>query len=98
MARSKGKKGREGNGKRGGEGMTKRLSLPVLNCDGCGACCQEQAALPVSWYLVIVPLLGRPTGLPPALLSELESMRDRFFADGFPPDGSPCIWYDPETK
>jgi uncharacterized protein len=74
--------------------------LPLVkNCDGCGACCTEQAALPVSWYAAPESTrLGDPSTLPPDLLAELVKLRDRFLATQFPPDGSPCVWYDPATR
>lgn len=73
--------------------------LPVIkNCDDCGACCTGQAALPVSWYTSTAVLLDGSSSLPPELLAELEAMRIRFLADGFPPDDSACVWYDVETR
>jgi len=74
--------------------MTKRIPLPeISNCDDCGACCTGQAALPVH-------LVGedfRLEGVKPLtaeLRAELLEAVARFRRDGFPPDGSPCIWYD----
>lgn len=69
------------------------IPLPTITCDGCGACCTEQAALPVSWHAGTVRFHDDP--LPPAaILAELREMRDRFVRDGFPPEGSPCVWYE----
>jgi Fe-S-cluster containining protein len=76
-----------------------KRSLPVIaDCTGCGACCTGQAALPVSWYTAPDPF-GDPATLPPALLAELEAMRDRMLAGrSFPKDGTPCVWYDAEAR
>jgi Fe-S-cluster containining protein len=60
------------------------------SCDGCGACCTEQAGLPVSWYLVMEP----DTPLPPGMREGLVALREEWLRDGFPPDGSPCVWLD----
>lgn len=73
----------------------KRKPLPVVtNCDDCGACCTEQEALPVGWYL---GNLGDPNSLPPELLAELKAMADEFMKTGWP-NGTACVWYDAETK
>lgn len=82
----------------------KRIQLPtVTNCNSCGACCTGQAALPIH-------MAGHPKScfrdtpmpsvnpLPEGLRQELLAQTDVFLRDGFPPDGSPCIWYDAETK
>ena len=76
----------------------KRIELPqVKDCNDCGACCTGQAALPV--HLVGEGFRMQPVKrLPPELAAELRAAVERFKAEGFPPDGSPCIWYDPETK
>ncbi len=76
----------------------KRTPLPVVrDCDSCGACCTGQAALPV--HLVGDHFRLDPvTPLPPALADELRAAIARFKAEGWPPDGSPCIWYDAGTK
>lgn len=75
-----------------------RRRLPVIsNCDDCGACCTGQAALPI--HLVGDGFcLGPVSPLPLELIAELEATTERFMRDGFPPDGSPCIWYDPEKR
>jgi Fe-S-cluster containining protein len=36
--------------------------------------------------------------LPENLKAELRAAVERFQRDGWPADGTPCIWYDPETK
>lgn len=76
----------------------KRLQLPVVtNCDNCGACCTEQAALPI--HLVGKHFRMEPVNpLPPELEAELLVTVEGFLKDGFPPNGSPCIWYDSETR
>lgn len=76
-------------------------SLPVLNCDGCGACCAEQAGLPASWYVAPSgPMGGTASGkrVPAALLAELRATVAGWLAHGFPRDGTPCIWYDAGAK
>jgi len=72
--------------------------LPVIeNCNDCGACCREQGGLPISYYIGI--LKGRDNHKPPpALLAEMEATLAEWRRGFFPPDGSPCIWYDAETK
>ncbi len=42
--------------------------------------------------------MGDPATLPALLLAELEGLRLKFLAEGFPPDGSPCVWYDAKTR
>ena len=75
------------------------MKLTVISCTDqpCGACCTEQAALPVSWYLGYCAFGDRKT-LPPKLLADLQSMLDDFMDDEFPADGSPCVWFDAETR
>jgi uncharacterized protein len=76
----------------------KRQTLPVVkDCNQCGACCTEQAALPIHldsddpYELPVSPL-------PAELKAELAATRERFNREGWPQDGSPCIWYDAEKK
>jgi len=79
--------------------MTKREELPQIeNCDDCGACCMRQGTLPIDWYLGAVAQIGNLGTIPSELRAELGAMHDRFLAEGFPPAGSPCVWYDPETR
>lgn len=75
-----------------------KRTLPMVeSCDGCGACCTGQAALPVH-------LAGHTAGaflvvaLPDALRLELLATVDRFNRDGWPADDSACIWYDAATQ
>lgn len=76
----------------------KRIVLPTItDCSDCGACCTGQAALPIHLVNDNVSLES-VTPLPPELAAELRAETERFLRDGFPPDGSPCIWYDAETK
>jgi len=76
----------------------KRKPLPLIrDCRDCGACCEGQAALPI--HLVGERFTMESVNpLPPELAQELRETTARFLADGFPPDGSPCIWYDAEAK
>ncbi len=76
----------------------KRTPLPTIaSCDGCGACCTGQAALPIH-------LVNEHSGITPVrklpgwLADELRALTKKYMAEEFPPDGSPCIWYDAETK
>ena len=71
--------------------------LPVLNCDNCGACCTEQAALPVQLIGTVFKMPGC-SPLPESLRASLRRAVRRFQRDGWPPDGSPCIWYDATTR
>ena len=74
-----------------------RKSLSVVDCHGCGACCTEQAGLPVTWYLAI-DRAGFEK-LPASLQSELVARRDAWKATGlYPQDGTPCVWYDSLAK
>lgn len=74
------------------------IALPQIeNCNDCGACCTEQAGLPISWYFGAVRF-GDPDTLPTALRFEGETMLKDFRNGHFPPDGSPCVWYDAEAK
>lgn len=76
-----------------------RTQLPVItNCDDCGACCTGQAALPVHLTGDGALRLDGVNPLPGHLRDELRAAVDRFHRDGWPPDGSPCIWYDAATK
>lgn len=73
------------------------IDLPILNCDNCGACCTGQAALPV--HLVGEHFRMEPVSpLPPGLAEELRNTVAKFNRDGWPPDGTACIWYDPRRK
>lgn len=79
-----------------------RRELPVINnCDDCGACCTGQAALPVHLVHDDKPEYRLPgcKPLPPELRAELKATVERMLRDkSFPPDGTPCIWYDAEKK
>lgn len=74
------------------------IALPQIdNCNDCGVCCTEQAALPTSWYFGAFRF-GDPGSLPIGLRLDAEKMLADFRAGHFPPDGSPYVWYDVETK
>lgn len=75
-------------------------SLPVINnCDGCGACCTGQAALPIHLVGEGAARLNSVSPLPPELIEELQAIIKVYKADdSWPDDGSPCIWYDADTK
>lgn len=77
----------------------KLRKLPrVDNCNDCGACCTGQAALPI--HLVGRQDLRTPgvNPLPPDLKAELQALVIEYLTTEFPPDDSPCIWYDAQTK
>jgi uncharacterized protein len=77
----------------------KAVPLPVItNCDSCGACCTGQAALPIHMASTAHFPIDPVNPLPPKLDAELVETAERFTRDGFPPDGSACIWYDAEAK
>ena len=84
--------------KRSDSQLSRRIPLPAIdNCDGCGACCTEQAALPV--HLVgEFSRMDPVSPLPAALAAELRATIQRFERDGWPDSFSPCIWYDPEMR
>ena len=78
-----------------------KKSLPVLSCTDppCGACCAEQAALPI--HLANPNETCRLPGvnpLPEILRLELLALAEKYMRDGFPPDGSPCIWFDEKSR
>lgn len=64
--------------------VRKRKPLAVLNCDGCGACCDTQGTPPFSY---------QGGDRPPAhLMWDIEEHMYRY------DDGEPCLWYDTQTK
>jgi Fe-S-cluster containining protein len=76
-----------------------RKPLPVVSCTGppCGACCEHQAGLPVTWYTVIEP----DAPLPADLRREIDDTARRWNGPGMwrgPGDDAPCVWYDAATK
>lgn len=77
------------------------MNLPVINCDGCGACCTEQCGLPASWFVGIGGPIG-PTAsgkpLPGYLRRELKAAVKEWIKTGFPAEGTPCIWFDVASK
>ena len=78
--------------------MPSRISLPqVTDCHDCGACCTEQGALPITWFVGRMQF-GNPQSLPPELKAELEQQLRHFIATEFPPDGSHCVWYDTDKR
>lgn len=77
----------------------KRVALPLVkDCSDCGACCTEQAALPVHLVGEYAADFLPVNLLLESLAEELRQTAARFVREGFPPDGSPCIWYDAATK
>lgn len=76
----------------------KKTPLPLIkDCHDCGACCLEQEALPI--HLVGDGFrMESVSPLPEELKAELLQTIERFEKEGWPEDGSPCIWYDAEKK
>ena len=68
--------------------------LPVLSCNSCGACCEEQGLPP--GYLVPALLVF----LPEELREELafHQREEQRLGSTRHERGLPCIWYDPETN
>lgn len=74
------------------------MPLPIIaDCSDCGACCTAQAALPVhlivEWYR-----MDPCSPLPAELAAELRAAVERFGLEGWPADGTPCIWYDAAAR
>jgi Fe-S-cluster containining protein len=82
--------------------------LPVIeSCDGCGACCFEQASPPGYLYILVNP--GDYSGsefaedaerlkhLPTEARLALDKYRDDLLAGRSRGDGA-CIWLDPITR
>ena len=59
-------------------------SLPVLDCSGCGSCCEAQGTPPFTRF---------PDDRPPTELEwDIDAHDSRY------DDGLPCLWFDVETK
>jgi Fe-S-cluster containining protein len=76
---------------------TRSISLPVLNCDNCGACCQYMGAVPTSLLARVgfIPIDGckpLPEWLETELRADLEWVKRTKRSDD-----EPCIWFDHET-
>ena len=74
--------------------MTGRNDLPVVSCDNCGVCCEEQG-LPPGYRVPALPVF-----IPLELREELElhQQEERQLGSTRHERGLPCIWYDHETK
>jgi uncharacterized protein len=88
--------------------VTERQSLPLVSCDGCGACCMAQGS-PPGYRHCTTPPQGPddlvPDGdywrfwtMPEALRAELLAYYDRVPARRIPGGGHPCLWLDLETR
>ena len=80
---------------------TKPPELPVIgSCDGCGACCQVVTSPP--FYRVFdesgEDAWERLKRERPDLLTELLADSRARRAQGGPFYGTPCLWYDPQTR
>jgi len=75
------------------------IELPVINClePKCGACCMEQAFLPVSWWSSGAFGEADPNTLPEGLRVSLDVDRKRLMAGTVDAEG-PCIWFDLATR
>lgn len=60
--------------------------LPILNCDGCGLCCEEMRTPPFLW------LNGEK---PP---KHLEAEVVKAIKDRSRPQDAPCLWFDHEAR
>lgn len=60
------------------------ITLPVLNCDNCGACCTTQGTPPFVRIEADFP--------PPELAWDVVEHQWRY------DDGLPCLWFNVETK
>ena len=81
---------------------TRQLSFEVLqpeSCDGCGLCC-EKIGSPVLLYASRPEILGphpfRPSGLPEALIQEIDETFSGLRRGEEPQEQ--CLWFDPETR
>lgn len=74
--------------------MTESMDLPVLSCEGCGVCCEEQG-LPPGY-----PVPALLDFLPERLRNEIEFHQEEERRTGATRHqrGLPCIWYDSEMK
>lgn len=77
------------------------VELPVVTCDGCGACCQIQGLPP---FIPDIYGPGMATAeldalrlSHPDLARELEAEWKRLGPSGVLTLDSPCIWYDAAT-
>jgi hypothetical protein len=78
--------------------MSERQPLPVVSCDGCGACCMHMHLPPQSvWADRVGELSPWAEALPAEVLQELLAHYRQAEADGWPEE-RPCVWLDLETK
>jgi Fe-S-cluster containining protein len=75
--------------------------LPVINsCDGCGACCLVVTSPP--FYQVFHEIgedaWERLRWKRPDLLAELQAAAQARRARGDPDYGTPCLWFDAESR
>jgi uncharacterized protein len=78
-------------------------SLPILDCDNCGACCMEQGSPPgYTLLLAGMPVWDKDDterfeALPAEALEILRQYKSDLLANRVTCDG-PCVWLDRETK
>ena len=70
------------------------VPLPVLTCDGCGACCEEQGPPPGYLFPDLLPFLPEPLRLELAVHLDEERRTGRTRNER----GLPCLWYDGATR
>lgn len=90
--------------------MVSKLSLPVVDCEGCGACCLEMGSPP--GFVLFYPPPGKTVylgtlesedgllwqALPQPLKDELAAYYAQMRAGGEDRDGEPCLWFDEATR
>lgn len=60
------------------------MNLPIINCDGCGACCLSMGSPPFLGF----EIYELPIDLQKEVLDNIESEHNKV----------PCHWYDISTK
>ena len=81
------------------------MSLPILNCDNCGACCLQQESPPGFLSILVYGEQGanceadieRFNAMPPESLAELHEYAKHMRDDGIHPNNSICLWLDETT-
>jgi Fe-S-cluster containining protein len=78
--------------------VSERQSLPVVTCDGCGACCNHMGSPPEILYRQDGGLSRWGRGLPAAVRDELAAYVAAYGKVRLERDQGPCLWLDPVTK
>lgn len=88
---------------------SKRPQLSVISCSGCGACCLHMVQPPFSPPVIDPPPGYESMGDPephwerlvaerPNVAADLKAYSQRLWKGEGPEDGTPCYWFDPETR